>query len=103
MENQRDGYGGKYLAKGNPDRQDNGSSDFASRDYVTVGWSDCGHGDWRPGIVLDPFVGSGTTLRMALGNGRSSVGIDLDPRNADLARDRVGPLYLDVVDQVMTA
>lgn len=23
--------------------------------YVTVGWTDCGHGDWRPGVVLDPF------------------------------------------------
>lgn len=63
---------------------------------VTTGWTDCGHDAWRPGIVLDPFAGSGTTLRMALGNGRSAIGIDLDERNADLARERVGPLYLTV-------
>lgn len=70
------------------------SPDNATRS--TVGWTDCGHNAWRPGIVLDPFAGSGTTLRMALGNGRSSIGIDLDSRNADLAAERVGPLYLDV-------
>lgn len=63
---------------------------------VTTGWTDCEHSAWRPGIVLDPFAGSGTTLWMALGNGRSGIGIDLDSRNAELARDRVGPLYLEV-------
>jgi len=30
------------------------------------------------GIVLDPFMGSGTTLRAALVNGRNAVGIDLN-------------------------
>ena len=29
------------------------------------------------GIVLDPFMGSGTTVRVALSTGRSAVGIDL--------------------------
>lgn len=48
------------------------------------------------GTVLDPFAGSGTTLSVALGNGRSSIGIDLDSRNADLARERVGPMFLTV-------
>lgn len=47
------------------------------------------------GIILDPFAGSGTTLAVAFGNGRSSIGIDLDPRNADLARQRVG-MWLEV-------
>jgi DNA modification methylase len=49
------------------------------------------------GIILDPFAGSGTTLAVAFGNGRSSIGIDLDPRNADLARQRVG-MWLEVDD-----
>ena len=56
----------------------------------TLGWTDCGHADYRPGLVLDPFAGSGTTLAVAMGHGRDAIGIDLDPRNADLARDRVG-------------
>jgi hypothetical protein len=65
------------------------------RRVTAEGWSDCGHDTWRPGLVLDPFVGSGTTLAVCSGMGRDSIGIDLDPRNADLARDRVG-MFLTV-------
>lgn len=32
------------------------------------------------GIVLDPFVGSGTTVRVAISTGRSGIGIDLNRR-----------------------
>jgi hypothetical protein len=67
-------------------------------EHRTLGWTDCGHNDWRPGLVLDPFAGSGTTLQVATGHGRNAIGIDLDPRNADLAIDRVGPLLLRVED-----
>lgn len=59
-------------------------------------WTDCGHDDYRRGIVLDPFAGSGTTLAVATGLGRDAVGIDLDARNADLAAERVG-MFLEVV------
>lgn len=59
-------------------------------------WTDCCHDDWRTGVVLDPFAGSGTTLAVATGHGRDAIGIDLDARNADLALDRVGPLILTV-------
>ncbi len=61
----------------------------------TLGWSDCGHGDYRRGLVFDPFAGSGTTLAVASGLGRDSLGVDLDERNADLARERCG-LFLSV-------
>ncbi len=64
-----------------------------SRRIVESGWSDCGHDDaWRPGVVLDPFAGSGTTLHVAHGLGRDSIGIDLDDRNVVLVEDRFGPL-----------
>lgn len=63
------------------------------RRATTVGWTTCGHDSWRPGIVLDPFAGSGTTLAVATGHGRTAIGIDLDRRNTDLARDRVGPMF----------
>jgi hypothetical protein len=62
---------------------------------TTVGWSDCGHETWRPGHVLDPFAGSGTTLAVATGMARTATGIDLDTRNADLALERVG-MFLDI-------
>jgi DNA modification methylase len=62
----------------------------AVKTTTTLGWSDCGHDSWRNGIVLDPFAGSGTTLAAASGLGRDSIGIDLDPRNLELARARVG-------------
>lgn len=62
---------------------------------TTTGWTDCGHNAWRPGVVLDPFGGSGTTLAVATGRGHHAIGIDLDPRNVALARDRVGPMFLD--------
>lgn len=42
------------------------------------GWDDCGcTGSFRPGLVLDPFMGTGTTLRTSNSLGRSAVGIDL--------------------------
>src|SRR5690606_33918047 len=71
--------------------------DITAAEHVTVGWSDCGHGTWRPGHVLDPFAGTGTTLAVAVGHGRAATGIDIDPRNADLARERLG-MFLTVDD-----
>ena len=40
-------------------------------------------------LVLDPFMGSGTTLVAALKEGRRAVGYDLDPEYVDTARKRV--------------
>jgi hypothetical protein len=67
----------------------------ATKNTTTLGWSDCGHNAWRPGRVLDPFAGSGTTMAVASGMGRDSVGLDLDPRSADLASERVG-MFLEI-------
>jgi len=70
-----------------------GSSYTVTR--TTLGWSDCGHSSYRPGVVLDPFGGSGTTAAVASGHSRDSVSIDLDERNVELARQRVG-MFLEV-------
>jgi DNA modification methylase len=67
----------------------------ATKTVETLGWSDCGHNTWRTGNVLDPFAGSGTTLQAAQNVGRHAIGIDLDPRCAELAQQRVG-LFLEV-------
>jgi site-specific DNA-methyltransferase (adenine-specific) len=44
----------------------------------------------RPGLVLDPFAGSGTTLKVARSLGRDALGIELNPEFAALARRRSG-------------
>ena len=52
---------------------------FARRE--SVGWTDC-HCEARThvrGVVLDPFMGTGTTLDVAEGLGRSAIGVDLEP------------------------
>ena len=48
-------------------------------------WTDCGCGaGWTPGVTLDPFAGTGTTLAVADLHGRDAIGIDIDQRNRDL-------------------
>jgi site-specific DNA-methyltransferase (adenine-specific) len=42
----------------------------------------------RPGLVLDPFVGSGTTLKVARELGRDGLGIELKAEYAEVARER---------------
>ena len=42
-----------------------------------------------PCVVLDPFVGSGTVLAVARRLGRRSIGVDLNPEYAVLAKERV--------------
>jgi site-specific DNA-methyltransferase (adenine-specific) len=49
----------------------------------------CGHPDWRPGLVLDPFLGSGTVAIAAETYGRDWLGIELNPDYAALARARI--------------
>jgi DNA modification methylase len=44
----------------------------------------------RGELVLDPFVGSGTTLVAARDTLRNAVGFDLSPRYVDLSRGRLG-------------
>jgi len=42
-----------------------------------------------PGTVLDPFLGSGTTLVVALSNGRRGIGIELKPEYFEMACNRL--------------
>lgn len=56
------------------------ANSVAGVDVKTTGWEptcSCGVKKTVPCVVLDPFVGSGTTCCVALANGRWSVGIDL--------------------------
>lgn len=43
----------------------------------------------EPGLVLDPFLGAGTTAVAAQGLGRDWLGIELNPQFAELANSRI--------------
>ena len=57
-----------------------------------AGWAPsctCGIQERIPAVVLDPFIGSGTTAIVALGLGRNYVGIELNPEYAAIAERRI--------------
>ena len=78
------------------------SSSLLTRQYKNIynkGWTDCGcNAGFTPGIVLDPFTGSGTTLIVARKLLRSYLGIELNPKYVEMANNRLSkiPRRLDV-------
>jgi site-specific DNA-methyltransferase (adenine-specific) len=87
-------WGDEGVASRRSNKADPGGNN-TQRVAPTLGFTDCGHDAWRPGVVLDPFGGSGTTAEAAQAVGRSAILIDLDARNADLAQQRVG-MFLEI-------
>lgn len=61
-----------------------------AQDHI-LSWSN--EGD----IVLDPFVGSGTTCKMAKHNGRRFIGIDISKEYVDIAKRRLSQKILSEV------
>jgi site-specific DNA-methyltransferase (adenine-specific) len=53
-----------------------------ARDHI-ISWSNPGD------LVLDPFMGSGTTAKMAMQNGRDYLGFDISEEYCELSRKRV--------------
>lgn len=68
-------------------RSKEGLNDTKAR--ADLGWSDCGHGNYRPGNVLDPFLGSGTTAIVARELERHSVGIEMSASYCHLIAKRL--------------
>lgn len=63
---------------------------------TTEGFTDCGHDSYRPGIVLDPFGGSGTTALAARKLGRHAVLVELNPEYCEMAARRLAQQSLAV-------
>lgn len=49
---------------------------------------DC-EADWKPGVVLDPFMGAGTVALVAEQLGRDWIGVELNPTYVELAKERL--------------
>lgn len=67
--------------------------EFVASERTVVGWGkrcDCATDATEPGIVLDPFAGTGTTCQVAKRLGRRFVGIELNPDYVALSQKRVG-------------
>lgn len=60
------------------------------KEKAFAGYTDCGCGaGFEPGIVLDPFMGSGTTALVARKLGRNFIGIELNPDYIAIAERRL--------------
>lgn len=51
------------------------------------------------GVVLDPFVGSGTTVQVARNLGRRAIGLDINAQYLNLAEDRVCTEFGELTQQ----
>ena len=61
-------------------------------DYEIIGYADCGcNAGFKPGIVLDPFFGSGTVGLVAEQMGLRWCGIELNPEYIEIAKKRLAP------------
>jgi hypothetical protein len=78
-----------------------GFSQCLEKRVETTGWQPtCDHNDDSGRcVVLDPFAGSGTTLKVAIERGRDAIGIELNPEYVKLAERRLAgvtpPLFAE--------
>jgi len=71
------------------------STDWGPTERPTTEYTDCGcNTGFEPGVVLDPFMGSGTTLAVAKKLGRKSIGVDISGNYCKLSVKRIQGISL---------
>lgn len=76
-----------YSQNNGIDRYINHKAQFPEKlasDHI-LSWSNIGD------IILDPFMGSGTTAKMSLVNGRKFIGFEISNEYTKIANDRISP------------
>ena len=86
----------KYLGKGNLEEHHSGQETKtkfkvkANAEYNFKGYSDCGcNAGFEPGIVLDLFMGAGTTALVTLKQRKRFIGIEIKQEYIDMAKKRI--------------
>lgn len=70
--------------------EDYDETEYGGEGRRLVGLTDCGCGaGWGPGLVLDPFIGSGTVAFVAAQNRRNYFGIDLSTEYNEMSDKRI--------------
>ena len=73
--------------------------DSVTKPVTTIGWEptcEC-NADTVPATVLDPFVGSGTTLAVAQRLGRKGIGTDISTEYLQLAEKRISGIPIPMM------
>lgn len=90
-----DSYNGSDFRRGKKAESANALSAVGQQErtveFKTTGWQptcDCGEEKTVPCTVLDPFFGSGTVGQVSLEFGRKCIGIELNPKYIELAKNR---------------
>jgi DNA modification methylase len=82
--------GGYELHAGSINKRTGIKEKLIQREKLHAGYTSCGcNAPFKPGIVLDPFMGSGTTAEVAESLGRDWVGIEINPEYIGLAWKRI--------------
>tara|TARA_Y100000310_G_scaffold167151_1_gene166928 strand:- start:3480 stop:4835 length:1356 start_codon:yes stop_codon:yes gene_type:complete len=67
---------------------------YAKKEFVE--YTDCGCGaEFVPGVVLDPFFGSGTTAEVAMKQDKNWVGIELNDDYVEISDKRLKPTIVE--------
>ena len=66
--------------------------------FKEIGYSDCGcNAGFESGIVLDPFMGAGTTALVALKQRKRFIGIEIKQEYIEMAEKRIGRVQQELI------